>query len=121
MNRRAFLSAVGAGALAPLAVGAEQQAQPVPPEAPRDWSGRDPVRYPDPDVIALDPRFRRYMIGNTPIRRLQEGAARIGQGELNQPITIKTGDEANTLCPKGTTVHGRNGISGRQAVAGGDG
>ena len=73
MNRRAFLSAVGAGALAPLAVGAEQQAQPVPPEAPRDWSGRDPVRYPDPDVIALDPRFRRYMIGNTPIRRLHTG------------------------------------------------
>jgi gluconolactonase len=46
---------------------------PMPPEAPRDWTGRDPVRYPDPDIIALDPRFRRYIIGNTPIRRLHTG------------------------------------------------
>ena len=44
---------------------------PIP--APRDWSGQTPLQYPDPDVIALDPRFRRYMVGNTPIKRLYTG------------------------------------------------
>jgi gluconolactonase len=74
-TRRAFLGAVAAGALAaPTALAS--QAQPpaqIPPEVPRDWSGGAPVRYPDPDIIALDTRFRRYIIGNTPIRRLHTG------------------------------------------------
>ncbi len=42
-------------------------------QAPRDWSGRNPVRYPDPDIIQLDPRFAKYKIGNTPIQRLRTG------------------------------------------------
>lgn len=29
-----------------------------------------PVRYPDPDIIALDPRFKKYALGNTPIQRI---------------------------------------------------
>jgi gluconolactonase len=41
--------------------------------AQRDWSGKDPVRYPDPDIIALDKRFNKYKIGNTPIQRLYTG------------------------------------------------
>jgi gluconolactonase len=41
--------------------------------AQRDWSGKDPVRYPDPDIISLDKRFDKYKIGNTPIRRLHTG------------------------------------------------
>ena len=36
----------------------------------RDWSGKNPTRYPDPDIISLDPRFNKYKLGNTPIRRL---------------------------------------------------
>ncbi len=44
---------------------------PVP--APRDWSRPEPVQYPDPDIIALDPRFRRYIVGNTVIKRLHIG------------------------------------------------
>jgi gluconolactonase len=43
-------------------------------QAQRDWSGKDPVRYPDPDIIALDKRFNKYKIGNTPIQRLHTGA-----------------------------------------------
>ena len=27
--------------------------------------GGDPVQYPDPDIVALDNRFRRYIVGNT--------------------------------------------------------
>lgn len=40
----------------------------------RDWSGQNPERYPDPDVIALDPRFNRYKIGNAPIQRPYTGS-----------------------------------------------
>ena len=36
----------------------------------RDWTGKNPTRYPDPDIISLDPRFDKYKLGNTPIRRL---------------------------------------------------
>lgn len=39
----------------------------------RDWSGNEPVRYPDPDIISLDPRFDQYKLGNTPIQRLHTG------------------------------------------------
>ena len=77
-TRRAFLGAALAGvALAPasrLAAAAQATAQPPSPiPAPRDWSGLTPLQYPDPDVIALEPRFRRYMVGNTPIKRLYTG------------------------------------------------
>jgi gluconolactonase len=66
MSRRALLTltaAAAAGAvLAPKAKADE-----------RDWTGKKPVRYPDPDIIVLDPRFAKYKIGNTPIQRLYTG------------------------------------------------
>jgi gluconolactonase len=34
----------------------------------------EPQRYPDPDVVIVDPRFARYRIGNTAILRLWRGA-----------------------------------------------
>lgn len=64
LGRRSFL---GAGLLGVVAGPRLAQAQ-------RDWSGKDPVRYPDPDIIALDKRFNKYKIGNTPIQRLHIGA-----------------------------------------------
>lgn len=40
----------------------------------RDFSkNAAPVRYPDPDIIVLDKRFRKYMLGNTPIQRVHTG------------------------------------------------
>lgn len=39
----------------------------------RDWSGKNPARYPDPDVIALEPAFEKLIQGNSPIRRLHTG------------------------------------------------
>jgi gluconolactonase len=42
--------------------------------AQRDWSGREPMRYPDPDIVVVDPRFAKYKIGNTPLQRLWTGA-----------------------------------------------
>ena len=62
-NRRSFLTtAVAGAALAPLAANAQ-----------RDWTGKDPVRYPDADIVVLDKRFAKYKIGNTPIQRLHTG------------------------------------------------
>jgi gluconolactonase len=63
LSRRYFL-ATATAALAGTALGAE---------AERDWTGKNPVRYPDPDVIALDERFAKYKIGNAPIQRLYTG------------------------------------------------
>jgi gluconolactonase len=48
-------------------------AAPLAPQTPRDWSGKAPVRYPEPDVVVLDQRFAKYKIGNTPIQRLHTG------------------------------------------------
>src|SRR3954470_11176187 len=74
-DRRAFLTAALAAvaAIPATALGQNAAAPPIPPEQPRDWSGQVPVRYPDPDIIALDPRFRRYIVGNTTIKRLYTG------------------------------------------------
>jgi len=66
MDRRSFLglgAAVAGAALAPAVSAAD-----------RDWSRKSPVRYPDPDIVVLDPRFAKYKIGNTPIQRLWTGA-----------------------------------------------
>src|SRR6185369_2700958 len=66
MNRRAFLS----GAFGVAAVVPRLQQSPISsPPSPRDYARQDPIQYPDPDVVALDDRFKRYIIGNTVIRR----------------------------------------------------
>jgi gluconolactonase len=66
MNRRAFLG----GAVGVAAAARTQQQPPISstPSA-RDFSRQDPIQYPDPDIVALDNRFRRYIVGNTVIRR----------------------------------------------------
>jgi gluconolactonase len=66
MNRRAFLGgAVGVAAAART----QQQAPISSTPSTRDFSRQDPVQYPDPDIVALDNRFRRYIVSNTVIRR----------------------------------------------------
>ena len=40
----------------------------------RDYGpGTQPQRYPDPDLVTLDPRFKKYALGNTAIHRLHTG------------------------------------------------
>jgi gluconolactonase len=39
----------------------------------RDWTGALPTRYPDANIVVLDPRFDRYKIGNAAIQRLWTG------------------------------------------------
>jgi len=72
-TRRSFLTALPALAAAPVLA--------------RDYGpGAPPVRYPEPDVIALDKAFDPYRIGSAPIERLHtgmywaEGPAWSGQG-----------------------------------------
>ena len=57
LSRRTFLTAATA-AVAGAAAAAD-----------RDWTGKIPTRYPDPDIISLDKRFKAKL-GNTPIQRL---------------------------------------------------
>ena len=90
MNRRAFLSSTLAVAAAARLTAQTPPAQappaqvppaPAPPRATppgpstRDYSRLEPVPYPDPDIVSLDPRFRRYVIFNTAIRRLHIGTS----------------------------------------------
>ena len=73
MNRRAFLAVAARLATSATSRAQTPTAAPVSPvPTPRGWNG-DPLPYPDPDIIALDPRFNRYVIRNTPIRRLHTG------------------------------------------------
>jgi gluconolactonase len=75
VDRRSFLVAALAG-LGASRAGAQTASQPPavqPMPVPRDWSRQDPVQYPDPDVVSLSPAFRRYIVGNTVIRRLHFG------------------------------------------------
>jgi gluconolactonase len=66
-NRRALLKSAGLAAAGALVLPKAFA------ETPRDWSGKTPTRYPDPDIIVLDKRFAKYKIGNTPIQRLATG------------------------------------------------
>src|SRR6185437_4118489 len=73
-HRRNFLStALGAAAVGSVASAAFAQEKVNTVPAPRDWSGVTPSRYPDPDVVSLDPRFDKYIVGNTPMQRLFTG------------------------------------------------
>ncbi|MDA0832441.1 MAG: SMP-30/gluconolactonase/LRE family protein [Planctomycetota bacterium] len=60
LGRRAFLalSATAAASATAKAFGRDYG-----PDAP-------PVRYPEPDVVVLDDRFKKYKLGNSPILRL---------------------------------------------------
>jgi len=37
------------------------------------WSSPAPIRYPDPDIVALDPRFEALILGHAAIERIAEG------------------------------------------------
>ena len=63
LNRRTWLKSAALGVASALAA----------PAAERDWSGKNPIRYPDPDIVVLDKRFAQYKLGNTPIQRLHTG------------------------------------------------
>jgi gluconolactonase len=91
-----FGAAAGIAAVAPRLLNAQAQATPQAPSParisppsvisnpPRDFM--QPVTYPDPDIVTIDPAFNSLRIGNAPIQRLwtgalwMEGPAWCGQG-----------------------------------------
>ena len=75
MKRRDLLTA-GAATLASSAISKTLSAA-------RDYGpNAAPVRYPDPDIIALDPRFNKYKLGNTPILRIYSNPKHYGRKVL---------------------------------------
>ena len=60
-SRRSFLAAMAA--TASTAASATVFARDYGPNAP-------PVRYPEPDVVVIDDRFKKYKLGNSPIQRV---------------------------------------------------
>lgn len=77
-------TAAGVAAFVPRMVNAQapqapaQPARSSPPSVisnpPRDFTpGAQPVTYPDPDIITIDPAFNALRLGNTPIQRLWTG------------------------------------------------
>src|SRR4029079_4022783 len=74
-----FAVTLGASAgvvASPLLARAQTGAPRTPPSVisspPRDFT--QPVTYPDPDVITIDPAFNALRLGNTPLERLWTGA-----------------------------------------------
>ena len=69
LARRTFLATAATAAATAAALG--QEGKPTTARIPRAY-GPDapPVRYPEPDVLVLDPRFKAYKLGNSPILRL---------------------------------------------------
>ncbi len=82
LNRRGFVAALGAGAIAAPGLALAQATTPAvasPPTTitnpPRDFSRRGaPTTYfADPDVLTIDPAFNGLRQGNTTIQRLWTG------------------------------------------------
>ena len=70
LDRRAlFFSAAAAG----VSLAAGPAAAEGATLAGRDWARGEPAGYPDPDIVALDPRFNKYVLFNSPIRRHHTG------------------------------------------------
>src|SRR5215510_4197573 len=88
ISRREAISrlatAVGTAAFVPRMLTAAAQTAQTPARSnppsvisnpPRDFTpGAQPVTYPDPDIITIDPAFNALRVGNTPIQRLWTGA-----------------------------------------------
>ena len=39
----------------------------------RDWSGKTPIHYPDPNILVVDKSFAKYKVNNTSIERVATG------------------------------------------------
>jgi gluconolactonase len=84
ISRRDLITKVGAiagvAAFAPRVLTAQAGALPRPgsptviSDPPRDFTpGAQPLTYPDPDILTIDPAFNALRVGNTPIQRLWTG------------------------------------------------
>src|SRR5437879_4572764 len=63
MLTRRSLMITGAAAAAGISMGASMSVADAP----------TPIRYPDPNIKVLDPRFQKYVLGNAAIERIASG------------------------------------------------
>jgi gluconolactonase len=68
-NRREMLRSFGVSALAVAALPVEGQTG----AGERDWSGKNPLRYPDPSVVVLDKQFSKYRLTSAAVERVCTG------------------------------------------------
>src|SRR5947207_14817151 len=45
------------------------------------WEAAPPIRYPDPNIKVIDPRFQKYVLGNAAIERIA-GGCRFTEGPV---------------------------------------
>ena len=50
------------------------------------WESSAPIRYPDPDIVVLDPRFQAMVLGNAAIERIATGFRFTEDGPLAQRL-----------------------------------
>ena len=104
LGRRSFIGGTIAATIATSALG---QARDYGQNAP-------PVRYPDKDIIVLDPRFAKYKLGNAAIQRLYtgtlwaEGPAWNGVGRYLVWSDIPNNEQLRWLADDGHTSIFRN-------------
>jgi gluconolactonase len=126
-------AAVGAAALAPRMANAQGAPVPPPPayDTHRDYNpASDPVSYPDPDIVTIDPAFNALRVNNTAIHRLwtggmwSEGPAWCSQGKYlvwsDVPMSSAAGSTtAASRCSaiRRTTATATRSTSGRRSRA----
>lgn len=70
-GRRSFLAAAGSLAAGSAAMALSLASGQRVSAEERDYGPlAPPVRYPDPHIVVLDPRFKKYKLGNSSIQRL---------------------------------------------------
>ena len=103
MQRRTLLTAAAAGAAGVALLGQQTN---------RDYQAT--VQYPDPDISALDKRFAKYIVGNTPIQKLftgtlwAEGPAWSGAGQFLVWSDIPNNQQRRWLAEDGHVAVFRN-------------
>ena len=76
-SRRALVKGMAAGLAGLNAFSAGRQSV-------RDWSGTQPVRYPDPDVITIEREFNKYRIAAAVIEAYLHGVPMGGGASLER-------------------------------------
>ena len=58
-------------------------------QGPSRWESSAPIRYPDPDIIVLDKRFRPLVVPMAAIERIATGFRFTEMGQpINQPLML---------------------------------
>ena len=68
-----------------------QAVSPVP--SARNYAGGLLVEYPDPDIIASDKRFQRYIVGNMSYQKALHGNVPVRRSAWNGVVVLRAGSD----------------------------